>query len=79
MSGRGGRGTIAAIGEASAVSGFALGGAHVLVAEGPDEVGSAWRSLPASVVVVVLTAGAAHALGAQCLAPGGPLTVVLPP
>lgn len=53
----------AALGEALRVDGFALAGAVVLRAEGPDEALAAWRSLPADVGVLVLTARAASWLG----------------
>lgn len=53
----------AALGEALRVEGFALAGAVVLRAEGPDEARQAWRSLPAGVAVLVLTERAASWLG----------------
>jgi vacuolar-type H+-ATPase subunit F/Vma7 len=53
----------AALGEALRVEGFALAGAVVLRAEGPEEALAAWRSLPADVAVLVLTARAASWLG----------------
>lgn len=53
----------AALGEALRVEGFALVGAVVLCAEGPDEALQAWRSLPANVAVLLLTARAASWLG----------------
>jgi vacuolar-type H+-ATPase subunit F/Vma7 len=53
----------AVIGEAVRVEGFALAGVVVLRAEGPDEAQEAWRSLPADVAVLVLTARAASWLG----------------
>jgi vacuolar-type H+-ATPase subunit F/Vma7 len=70
-------GGVAAIGAEVAVQGFGLAGALVLAADGPDEVQTAWRSLPADVAVVILTRDAIAALpdlaGANL-----PLTVVLP-
>ena len=44
-------------------AGFALAGAVVLVAEDQEEARAAWRSLPADVAVLVLTARAAAWLG----------------
>lgn len=44
-------------------AGFALAGAVVLAAENQDEARAAWRSLPADVAVLVLTARAAGWLG----------------
>ena len=46
----------AVIGEAVRTAGFALAGAVVLAAENPEEARAAWRSLPADVSVLVLTA-----------------------
>ena len=66
------------LGEAAAVQGYALGGAVVLVAEGPEQVRHAWHHLPVSTEVVVLTARAAAALGDDLLPGGRPLTTVLP-
>jgi vacuolar-type H+-ATPase subunit F/Vma7 len=70
-------GRVAAIGAEVAVQGFGLAGALVLPADGPDEARAAWRSLPADVVVLILTPDAAAALPE----PAGailPLGVVLP-
>jgi len=49
----------AVIGEAVRTAGFALAGAVVLAAENEEEADAAWRSLPADVAVLVLTARAA--------------------
>ena len=49
----------AVIGEATRTEGFALAGAVVFTAENLDEAHAAWRSLPADVAVLVLTARAA--------------------
>ncbi|MGW1046882.1 V-type ATP synthase subunit F [Streptomyces sp. NPDC002547] len=72
--------TVAAIGTRTRVSGLALAGVDVLIAEDPDAVRSAWRKLPDTVGLVILTAGAAEALddGATTPAPSRPLTVVMP-
>ena len=53
----------AVIGEATRTEGFVLAGAVVFTAENPDEAHAAWRSLPADVAVLVLTARAAAWLG----------------
>jgi vacuolar-type H+-ATPase subunit F/Vma7 len=55
----------AIIGEAALVHGFGLAGALVLPAESGSEALAAWRSLPADVAVVLLTARAARWLGDQ--------------
>lgn len=73
-------GTVTAIGARSSVCGLALAGVDVLVAEDPDAVRRAWRALPGTVGLVILTAEAAEALGAETTAsdPSRPLTVVMP-
>jgi len=73
-------GTVAAIGARVGVDGLALAGVDVLVAEDPDAVRRAWRSLPDTIALVLLTAEAAEALGAEATAPAParPLTVVMP-
>ncbi|GGS55504.1 hypothetical protein GCM10010206_16710 [Streptomyces cinerochromogenes] len=73
-------GTVAAIGSRTDVSGLALAGVEVLVAEEPEDVRRAWRALPDRVALVILTAGAAEALGDAVTSPGPsrPLTVVMP-
>jgi len=53
----------AVIGESVRTAGFALAGAVVLTAENQDETRAAWRSLPADIEVLVLTARAAAWLG----------------
>jgi vacuolar-type H+-ATPase subunit F/Vma7 len=70
---------VAAIGEPAFVAGFALAGAHVLAAAGPEEVRAAWSGLPDAVAVVILTAAAAAALGDSRTEQGARLTVVMPP
>jgi vacuolar-type H+-ATPase subunit F/Vma7 len=54
---------VAVIGEAVRAEGFALAGALVLTAEDEDAARAAWRSLPADIAVVVLTARVAAWLG----------------
>ena len=66
---------IAVLGESPRIDGWALAGAVVLPAAGADAVQQAWEALPADVEVVVLTPGAAGALGERV---GDRLTVVLP-
>ncbi len=70
-------GRVAAIGAEVAVQGFGLAGALVLVADDPDEVRAAWRSMPPDVTVVILTRQALAALSEQPAATL-PLAVVLP-
>jgi vacuolar-type H+-ATPase subunit F/Vma7 len=72
-------GTVAAIGTLNSVCGLALAGVDVMVAEGPDAVRRTWQGLPDTVDLVILTAEAAEALGAEATAPAHsrPLTVVM--
>jgi vacuolar-type H+-ATPase subunit F/Vma7 len=75
----------AVIGESVRTAGFALAGAVVLTAENRDEARAAWRSLPADIDVLVLTARAAAWLGETPCASPSPLTgsdvlvAVMPP
>lgn len=55
----------AIIGEAIPAQGFGLAGALVLPAESASEALAAWRSLPADVRVVLLTARTARWLADQ--------------
>ncbi|MFB7324741.1 V-type ATP synthase subunit F [Streptomyces sp. NPDC056190] len=73
-------GTVAAIGARTDVCGLALAGVDVLVAEEPDAVREAWRTLPNTVGLVILTPVAAEVLGEAATAPrpARPLTVVMP-
>ncbi|MFJ7904688.1 V-type ATP synthase subunit F [Streptomyces sp. NPDC096198] len=73
-------GTVAAIGAPTSVCGLALAGVDVLVAEDPDAVRRAWRTLPGAVGLVILTAEAANmlAIAATAPSPAQPLTVVMP-
>jgi vacuolar-type H+-ATPase subunit F/Vma7 len=68
----------AVIGEGTRVSGYALGGAVVLVADTDEEVRAAWSGLPSDVAVVILTQDAARAVGPGRSSSDAPLTVVLP-
>ena len=67
---------IVALGEAHRVEGFALAGAGVVTADGAEAVRRAWAILDDDVAVVILTPGAAEALGH--LDDVRPLRVVLP-
>lgn len=72
-------GTIAALGEAARIEGFALAGVLLRPAEDPAAVQSAWRELPQDVVVVILTNAAALALGPAVVeSTSYPVTVVMP-
>ncbi|MEU3347208.1 V-type ATP synthase subunit F [Streptomyces sp. NPDC006700] len=72
--------TVAAIGARTDVCGLALAGVDVLVAEEPDAVREAWRTLSDTVGLVILTPEAAEVLGEAATAPhpARPLTVVMP-
>ncbi|WKX69015.1 V-type ATP synthase subunit F [Streptomyces sp. XD-27] len=70
---------MAAIGERVRVSGFALAGVTVYVAEDPAAVREAWRTLPADTGLVIVTPAAADALGTAPLEETRPLTAVMPP
>ena len=70
---------VAAIGAQPQVVGFSLAGARIYPANDVEQVRAAWRRLPASVAVVILTRAAADALSAETATPAAPLTVVLPP
>ncbi|GAB3786274.1 V-type ATP synthase subunit F [Nocardioides ungokensis] len=71
-------GDVVVIGTSDLVAGFGLAGAGVRPADDPASVLAAWRDLPSSVAVVVLTEAAASALGEARHHPDAPLTVVLP-
>jgi vacuolar-type H+-ATPase subunit F/Vma7 len=68
----------AVIGEATRTGGYAMAGAIVLVAENSDEAQTAWRSLPADIAVLVLTAQAAAWLG-EAPQPGRDVLVAVMP
>lgn len=71
-------GVIVALGERRCVGAFALAGAQVRPAEDPDQVRQAWDSLGPGVGLVILSAGAAAALGDRIDDVESPLTAVLP-
>ncbi|HET7487197.1 MAG TPA: hypothetical protein VFJ85_04665 [Acidimicrobiales bacterium] len=66
-------GRVAVLGGSPRVDGWALAGAVVVPAEGPDAVRRAWDALPDDVAVVMVTPEAAPHVGA-----GDRLVVVLP-
>jgi vacuolar-type H+-ATPase subunit F/Vma7 len=70
--------TVAALGEQALLEGYRLAGASIYAAETDDEVRGAWAVLPDKAAVVILTAGAAAALGSALADPHCPMTVVLP-
>jgi vacuolar-type H+-ATPase subunit F/Vma7 len=69
---------VAAIGAAPQVGGFALAGARVYPVDTAEQARQAWRGMPDTVAVVILTATAAEAIGADRTATQAPLTIVLP-
>lgn len=69
---------VAAIGERTRVAGLALAGVSVLVADDPDAVRRAWRSLPDGVGLVIVTPAAADALGPARVEADRPLVAVMP-
>ncbi|WP_099023935.1 V-type ATP synthase subunit F [Mycolicibacterium palauense] len=70
-------GTVAVIGEPGLVGGYALAGALVVPAADAAEARRAWRELPESVAMVILTAAAARAVTDEARRTG-PLSVVMP-
>ena len=69
---------IAAIGAAPQVGGFALAGARVYAVDTAEQARAAWRGMPDTVAVVILTDATAGAIGDDRTAPRAPLTIVLP-
>lgn len=69
---------VVAIGAQPIIAGFALAGVRLCPAETAVEVRAAWRAVAEQGPVVILTAAAAEALGAERTASQGPLTVVMP-
>ena len=70
-------GTVAVLGEPERVQGYALAGAIVVPAEGPDAVRRAWHRLNEETVLVVLTRSAAESLIEE-VRDTALLTVVMP-
>lgn len=58
-------GTVAVIGEAALIQGYALAGVTVLVAEDAGAVRQAWDSQAATATLVILTARAAEYLALE--------------
>jgi vacuolar-type H+-ATPase subunit F/Vma7 len=58
---------VAVIGAGEQIRGFVLAGVHVAAADDADAARAAWRDLPADVGLVILTAAARGALGADAL------------
>lgn len=71
-------GHVAAIGERVRVAGLSLAGVRVLVAEEPEAVRRAWRSLSGEVALVIVTPAAAEVLGRSALESTRQLTAVMP-
>jgi vacuolar-type H+-ATPase subunit F/Vma7 len=71
-------GRVVVLGEETAVAGYALAGAVTVHAEDPAAVRAAWAALPDDVDVVILTRGAADALGPARTASLDRLSVVMP-
>lgn len=69
-------GTVAVIGEHAQVRGYALAGATLVAADGPDAVRRAWASLDDHTALVILTPASAAHLGAE-LDVAWPLTAVI--
>jgi vacuolar-type H+-ATPase subunit F/Vma7 len=73
-------GRIAALGEATRVAGYRLAGVLTVPVGTPEQTRAAWAALPADVVLVVLTAEAAEALGDDLARPATDrLVAVMPP
>jgi vacuolar-type H+-ATPase subunit F/Vma7 len=71
-------GTVVAIGDPARLAGYAVAGAEVLPARTVAQAITAWEALQDGVGLALLTAEAAHALGARVGRPGAPLTAVIP-
>jgi vacuolar-type H+-ATPase subunit F/Vma7 len=69
---------IAAVGEQTAVAGYGLAGAVVVIAEDAAQAVAAWRALPSDITVAIVTERVAHALQASAAADEGPMMVVIP-
>ncbi|MCB0930801.1 MAG: hypothetical protein KDB71_02740 [Mycobacterium sp.] len=71
-------GAVVVIGEPARVGGYALAGAIVMTAEGADEARRAWRDLPASTSLVILTDSTAQALTHEMRESTVPTVVMCP-
>lgn len=69
---------VAALGDEVSLAGLRLVGVRIRVATSPQEVRQGWADLH-DAGLVVLTDSAADVLGSERLAPGSPLTAVMPP
>lgn len=72
-------GTVAVIADPLEGQGFALAGALVLPAADAAAAREAWRRLPPDVLLVLLSAVAAAAIGEQALRESDLPTAVMPP
>jgi vacuolar-type H+-ATPase subunit F/Vma7 len=70
--------TAVALGDSSALDGFALVGATVIRTASDAEVVDAWDALGDEVALVVLTPDAARVVGERCAEHPDRLTVVMP-
>jgi vacuolar-type H+-ATPase subunit F/Vma7 len=71
--------TAVVIGEALAVQGYALAGAAICPADGPDEAAAAWDALASGTALVILTASAAAWLADRMEQRPDVLTAVMRP
>ncbi len=69
----------AVIGELLAVQGYALAGAAVCPANGPEEAAAVWDALPAGTGLVIMTTSAAGWLAGRLEQRPDVLTAVMPP
>jgi vacuolar-type H+-ATPase subunit F/Vma7 len=69
--------TAAVIGELLAVQGYALAGAAICAADGPDEAAAAWDALPPHTGLVIMTTDAAGWLADRLGQRPDMLTVVM--
>ncbi|KHL04217.1 V-type ATP synthase subunit F [Sinomonas humi] len=70
---------VVALGESSALAGFAMAGVRVLAAEDSAEVRRRWADLPPETGLVILTNRAAEAVADLSDPANAPLVAVLPP
>jgi vacuolar-type H+-ATPase subunit F/Vma7 len=71
--------TAAVIGEALRVQGYALAGASICPADGPDEAAAAWDALLPGTALVIMTASAAAWLADRLQQRPDVLTAVMRP
>ncbi|MFH8475748.1 V-type ATP synthase subunit F [Streptomyces sp. NPDC018000] len=71
-------GRVVAIGARARVAGLSLAGVSVLVAEDPEAVRQAWRSVSDEVTLVIVTPAVAEVLGRTQLQGTRPLIAVMP-